>query len=121
MLIVALRRPVDDCSVVEVGGELDAFNCGLLADTLGQAVARGSGPVVVDLNRVDYFSAAGLHCLEQATESAAVRCRPLHLVCAPDSVALRVLRAAEMDRRWPVHPDVDSALAARPPLARPVP
>ncbi|MCO1655035.1 STAS domain-containing protein [Pseudonocardia humida] len=112
MLIVALCRPADDSVVVEVGGELDAFNCGLLAETLGQAVARGTGAVIVDLARVDYFSAAGLHCLDQAAEQAAAAARPMHLVCAADGAVLRVLRAAGMSARWSVHPDVEQARLA---------
>ncbi|WP_214403014.1 STAS domain-containing protein [Pseudonocardia lacus] len=112
MLIVALCRPADDCVVVEVGGELDAFNCGLLAETLGQATARGTGAVIVDMERVDYFSAAGLHCLEHAAEEAAAARRPLHLVCAPGGAVQRVLLAAGMGARWPVHADVERAKRA---------
>lgn len=107
MLIVALCRPAEDCAVVEVGGDLDAFNCGLLAETLGQATSRGTGAVIVDLGRVDYFSAAALHCLEHAAEA-----RPLHLVCAPGGAVLRVLHAAGMGGRWPVHGDVEQAKLA---------
>ena len=118
MLIVALCRPADDCVVVEVSGELDAFNCGLLTETLEQAVARGTGTVIVDLERVDYFSAAGLHCLEHASEAAADGGCSLHLVCAPDGAALRVLRAAGMGARWPVHSDAEQARHACAPLTR---
>ena len=109
MLIVALCRPVNDCALVEVGGELDAFNCGLLVDTLGQAIDRGSGAVIVDLERVGSFSAAGLQCLEHAAESVAARHRALHLVCSPDGPAARVLRAAGMAARWPIHATVELA------------
>ena len=112
MLIVALCRPTDDCVVVEVGGELDAFNCGLLAETLGQATARGTGAVIVDLERVGYFSAAALHCLEHTAEEANAAARSLHLVCAPGGPVLRVLLAAGMNTRWPVHTSVEQAKRA---------
>ena len=109
MLIVSLSRPADDCVVVEVSGELDAFNCGLLTETLEQAVARGTGTVIVDLGRVDYFSAAGVHCLEHASGAATASAHPLRLVCAPDSTVMQILRATGTSGRWPIHPDVERA------------
>jgi anti-anti-sigma factor len=112
MLIVALCPPADDCVVVEVSGELDAFNCGLLTETLEQAVARGTGTVIVDLGRVDYFSAAGLHCLEHASEAAVVSACSLRLVCAAGSTVLQILGATGTSGRWPVHPDVGHARRA---------
>jgi anti-anti-sigma factor len=121
MLIVALCPPTDDCVVVEVSGELDAFNCGLLTETLEQAVSRGTGTVVVDLGRVDYFSAAGLHCLEHASEAAAVGAGSLRLVCAAGGTVLQILAAAGMVGRWPVHPDVEHARRAGAAPARSTP
>jgi anti-sigma B factor antagonist len=111
MLIVALsRRPGRGCAIVDVDGDLDAFNCRLLGDTLAQAADGRARDVIVDLCAVRSFSAAGLHCIEHAAATLRRCGGRLGLVCPAGSPAHLVLRAAGMHRRWPMHADVEEAV-----------
>jgi anti-anti-sigma regulatory factor len=98
-------------ALVEAAGALDIATSSRLTDVLSGA-ARGSPVLIVDLSRVTLLAAAGFHCLERTATLMAGRGGSLHLACADGSPAARVLRLLDEGNRWPVHPDVPTAVAS---------
>jgi anti-anti-sigma factor len=88
--------------VLEVSGPVDAYTCPPLVEALRRAA--GYREVVVDLSRVTHFSAAGVHALEAAEQSLAERGGLLRLATARAGSVGIVLRALDMQDRWPVQP-----------------
>jgi anti-anti-sigma factor len=96
--------------LVEVAGAIDILTRHQLADVLTRAVATGPPAVIVDLSAVTLLSAAGLHCLQQATDRLAEQGGSLQLVCPPDSPPDRILRLIGPYRGQPRHTDVAAAI-----------
>jgi len=88
--------------LLQVSGPVDAYTCAPLRQALLGAV--GYREVIVDLSRVTHFSAAGVHALEAAEQSLAERGGLLRLVTARAGSVGIVLRALDMQDRWPVQP-----------------
>ena len=109
--------PESGHAVVEAGGEVDQLTRARLAATLAAAVAAvaerpGRAAVVLDLSRVSFFSAAGVHCVVDAAAALAARDRALHLVCPPGGPAWTVLDLLALLPAWPVHATLDVAARA---------
>jgi anti-anti-sigma regulatory factor len=106
MTIAVDVAAVQQCStriLLQVSGPVDMATCAPLVAALRRAV--GYREVMVDLSRVTFFSAAGVHALEDAEEMLAERGGVLRLVAGcPGSVDL-VLRLLGMQGRWPAQPD----------------
>ena len=101
----------DDHVLVCLAGDLDMAVRDELAVALVDAVDQGFPVVVVDLSRVTLLAAAAVHALEHAAELLSRRRGVLHLVCpAANPGVLRVLRILDLDRLWPVHPDITTAV-----------
>ncbi len=107
-------------AVVAVDGEVDADSCAALATVVAQA-ARTYRAVIIDLTRVRLLSAAGLHCLDCVGQVPDQRQGVVHLVCAESSAVRAVLGQAQLQHRWPVHPDLMDAVGQvmRPAADRP--
>jgi anti-anti-sigma regulatory factor len=96
---------VEQCStriLLEVSGPVDMFTCAPLVAALRRAV--GYCEVMVDLSRVTHFSAAGVHALEEAEALLAERGGLLRLVAGRTGSVAIVLRALDMQDRWPAQP-----------------
>jgi anti-anti-sigma factor len=107
-LILAAKD--DRYVLVEVAGAIDILTRHQLADVLTRAVATGRPVVIVDLSAVSLLSAAGLHCLQQATDRLAERGGSLQLVCPPNSPPDRILRLIGPYRGQRRHTDVAAAI-----------
>jgi anti-anti-sigma regulatory factor len=93
---------VEQCStriLVKVSGPVDASTCAPLVAALHRAV--GYREVMVDLSGVTHFSAAGVHALEDAEALLAERGGVLRLVAGRAGSVDVVLRALDMQDRWP--------------------
>jgi anti-anti-sigma regulatory factor len=84
-------------TTVTVEGSLDARNCETLRDGLGLArMLRPSGPIVIDLDRVDDLAVAALVILREASDDArrdgrAMSLRNLHQENVTDPGSVRIL------------------------------
>lgn len=104
-------RPGDRYVAVRVAGDVDTGTRTALADALERALALNSPSVVVDLSAVQFFAAAGVHCVERAVDAIEARGGAAHLVCPRPGAAWRVVSLLGLHRQWLVHQDVAHAVA----------
>ena len=104
-------RPGDGYVAVRVTGDVDTGTRAELTDALERALATGSPFVLVDLTGVQFFAAAGVHCVEHAVGTLAARGGAAHLVCPRPGAAWRVVSLLGLQRQWLVHQDVAAAVA----------
>lgn len=95
MLSVSTLGP---CRVLTVRGDLDE----VAAPVLDEAIARESGPLIVDLSELEFICSAGIHVLLRPR-----RDRPA-IVCPPGNVA-RVLGIVRAEKATHVYEDLASA------------
>jgi anti-anti-sigma regulatory factor len=100
---LTLRYDIRGAStVVVVEGSVDARRCRTLRDGLEMAcMLRGSGPIVVDLERVDRLAAVALLILRRATDEAlragrTLTVRHLRQEAVDDPSSVRLLQSL-----WP--------------------
>jgi hypothetical protein len=97
--------------VLQVSGYLGAESVPRFAGAVGWALARGTGPLIVDLKALHGWSPQGQAAVRDAVQRLAEQRRTLELAAVPtgaDSVLIPELSGI------PVHPDLDAALAAHP-------
>ncbi|MHA6761906.1 STAS domain-containing protein [Streptacidiphilus sp. PAMC 29251] len=97
--------------VLQVSGYLGAESVARFAGAVGWALARGTGPLIVDLKALHGWSPQGQAALRDAVLRLAEQQRTLELAAVPagaDSALIAELSGI------PVHLDVDAALAAHP-------
>lgn len=91
---------------LELSGELDVASAPALRERLAEIATRGSGPLVIDLTRLDFIDSTGLSVLLNAKRRLSRRDRGFAVVCPPGHVrrilemtrlldALRCHRSAE--------------------------
>jgi anti-sigma B factor antagonist len=97
-------RPLVDCDVVSLRGELDCQTAPELAAALAGAT-DGGRPIVVDLSELEFIDSSGLHVLMSGANSDGRRI----LVCPPGNVA-RVLAIVRADKALLVYEELDAAL-----------
>ena len=105
------RCPGDGYVAVRVIGDVDTGTRDALTDALERALATGSSSILVDLTGVQYFAAAGVHCVERAVGALEARGGAAHVVCPRPSAAWRVVSLLGLQRQWLVHQDVETAVA----------
>jgi anti-anti-sigma factor len=96
---------------VRVSGDVDTGTRAALADALERALAIGSPSIVVDLTAVQFFAAAGVHCVERAVGALEARGGAAHVICPRPGAAWRVVSLLGLQQQWRVHQDVEAALA----------
>lgn len=97
--------------VVQAGGEIDLLTAPALADHLAAALADNTPLiVVVDLQQVDFMSAAGLGVLVAAHWQARQQHTALRIVATTYPVC-RVLSVTGLDRTLAIYPALQPALA----------
>ncbi|QYN32892.1 STAS domain-containing protein [Pseudonocardia sp. DSM 110487] len=103
--------PGDGYVAVRVAGDVDTGTRAALTDALERALAVGSRSVLVDLTGVQYFAAAGVHCVERAVGALEARGGAAHVVCPQPGAAWRVVSLLGLQRQWLVHQDLEAAVA----------
>lgn len=98
----------DQAWVLAVVGDLDMVTAPLLSRDLASALARASGPVVVDLSEVSFLGSAGLAVLLDAHQRA--RSNTTLRVVATQRVVLRPIQITGMDAVLAVYPSRADAL-----------
>lgn len=96
--------------VLKLKGEVDLEHSPAVRKLLLDAVARRRN-VLVDLAGVDYIDSSGIACLVEALQAAQKNGFALALVAVSHRV-MRVLALARLDKVFPIHADVEAALAA---------
>ncbi|MBA3843445.1 MAG: STAS domain-containing protein [Actinobacteria bacterium] len=99
----------DGAAVLTLAGELDLFNAEEVRRGLADAIATGSGRIVVDLAEVEFIDSTALGTLVEAR--SALGDREL-LLAAPQPEPRRALRVSGLDRHLAVHDSVAAALAS---------
>ncbi len=71
LLRVTVSCPAgDEMSVLQVAGEVDLANLGMLREYLEEQVTVGRRCVVLDLTRVEFFAACGVGLLAETADRA---------------------------------------------------
>jgi anti-sigma B factor antagonist len=104
--------PLGDAVIVLLGGEVDLRTAHRFAEAVSSAFARGSGTVVLDISRVEFFAAAGIHVLDQARELAQATGSALRVVVDDQRLLLRMLRVAGLRGSLSLFHELDAALHA---------
>ncbi|MFE7548247.1 STAS domain-containing protein [Streptomyces gardneri] len=98
-----------ELGVLSLAGFLGADALGRFTGAVGWAVARGTGPVVLDLSRLRGWSTGGQHAVSEAAHRLRAAGRSLELAAIPADGSLA---ATGDDPAIPVHCDLDAAFAA---------
>lgn len=96
-----------DCSIVEVGGEIDVHTAPRMRDEIVDAL-QTRPRVVVDARAVTFMDSTGINVLFEAHKQATEEGGWLRLVAREGSV-LKVLRLCGLDTKIPVHSSPDEA------------
>ncbi|MEV0375456.1 STAS domain-containing protein [Streptomyces sp. NPDC050636] len=99
----------DRMCVLSLAGYLGSEEAGRFGGALGWALARGRGPVVLDLTALDGWSAAGQLAIAEAARQLAAQERSLELAAIPADGSL--VPDGECPP-IPVHHDLEAALAS---------
>lgn len=108
LLTTTVSYPNPGTAVCRAAGEVDSATAPLLHEQLHEALSDGPRHLVVDLSAVTFFSAAGLHALEEASTEQD-EAHELVLVAKGRPVA-RVLDICDVP--YSRYCDLDAALAA---------
>ena len=98
--------------VIELGGEIDLDRAPEVRKLLLDCVGRGRD-LLVDLSAVAYLDSSGVASLIEAMQVANKNGTALRLFAASSQV-VRVFELARLDQVFPMHADLDAALAAAP-------
>lgn len=108
------RNDTDEAVVLQVSGVIDIITAPSLATQLDIALAGTPPVLVVDLNKVDFLSSAGITVLVEAhrlTQNSATSLR----VAADGSATSRPLQIVGVDKIVELYPTVDDAVRGRQP------
>lgn len=97
--LLSLRvRGEGERAVIEARGEVDLGTADLLARCCARALEEVRGPLVLDLARITFFSAAGLRALMELSDAAGERL----LLRAPSRSVVFVLELTSLTDRFTV-------------------
>ena len=97
--------------VLQVSGYLGGDSVPRFAGAVGWALARGTGPLIVDLKALHGWSPQGQVALRDAALRLAEQQRTLELAAVPTGADCALIPELS---DLPVHPDLAAALAAHP-------
>ncbi|MDF3288120.1 MULTISPECIES: STAS domain-containing protein [Streptomyces] len=104
----------DDLGILSLSGYLGAEAVARFAGAVGWALARGAGPVILDLTALHGWSPAGQVAVLDAARRLAAHDRPLELAAIPADGS--IVPAGEQPP-IAVHCDLATALTAHQPLS----
>jgi anti-anti-sigma factor len=110
-----LRTTIERCGlavIVNAGGELDASNEATWRRLLSEAAAAASppGPLVVDINGLDFMACCAYAALGEQAERSRHRGVEMRLVSNQPAVS-RIVAACGLSELLPVDDSVDAALS----------
>jgi anti-sigma B factor antagonist len=102
----------DDIVVARLTGELDLAAAERTGRRIGEAVPSSARGVVVDMSELEFMDSSGVSMLFSLARRVGSHRQELRVVAPAGKPVARVLQIVEFDRAAPVHPDLESALAA---------
>jgi len=96
--------------LLKLEGDVDLARCATIRKRLLGAVAQGKD-LLVDLSAVTYLDSSGVASLIEAMQVANKNGTALRLFAASSQV-MRVFELARLDQVFPMHSDLDAALAS---------
>lgn len=107
VLLTGHIEELPEVTIARLEGEVDISNAATFRVYLSRA-ARAGRPVVVDLTRLQYFDASGLHAIEDYIHLC--RQHELRTVLVPSRLVHRLLTIAGLDRALALAASVPEAL-----------
>ena len=104
--------PLRQAEVVLLGGELDIRTVDRFAEAVDAAFATGSGAVIIDIARVEFFGAVGIHVLARAQLLAVRGGQALRVVVDEQRLIVHMLRVAGMTGRLALFHELVAAVDA---------
>ncbi|ARF58063.1 STAS domain-containing protein [Streptomyces gilvosporeus] len=108
----------DHLGILSLAGHLGPQDTGRFSGAVTWALARGRGPVVLDLTALEGWTSAGQAAITEAARQLAAYGRPLELAAIPADGSLVPDDACPL---LPVHHDLNTALVAHRAAAAPGP
>jgi anti-anti-sigma factor len=119
-LAIIIQDAPQDCTVVQICGELDISNAADLRERLLAVLNRRTvSRVILDLSKLEFMDSSGLAVLVNTERRARLLGRTVVLV-APQRPVSRVLQICGVDGYLPIFDDI-SAAAVGPPADLPRP
>jgi anti-sigma B factor antagonist len=109
-LDVELEQLAGNVCVIAVEGELDLYTGPVLERALTQALADGSGSVIVDLTQCSLIDSNGLGILVKANNRLTRRGDPRIAVACPDPIMRKIFEITALHRFLVLHSTLASAL-----------
>ncbi|MFD5143751.1 STAS domain-containing protein [Streptomyces sp. NPDC058401] len=106
-------RPVEGATVLALAGELDHDTAEPLRTALEAARAGGELRLLVDFSGLDFCDSTGLNLLLHSRLAVRESGGSLELIGLHQPIT-RMLHITGVDGLFPLHPDVDAALASGP-------
>ncbi|OEJ35087.1 STAS domain-containing protein [Streptomyces subrutilus] len=103
-------RDATNGPVLELAGDLDYDQAPRLRQALETLTPKPGQRLVMDLSGVGFCDSSGITVLIVARNLAVAARADIALAGVPDNT-LRTLRIVGLDQVFPIHPDVDSAVA----------
>lgn len=103
-------RVVEECTVVEVAGQIDLYSVPRLRDALLETIESGTRELVVDLDMVEFIDSSGLGVLVGALKRLRAVGGALHLICSRPLI-LKVFAITGLMRVFPIHATLADAVA----------
>lgn len=104
-------RAQPDCGVLSLSGYLGSQATNRFTGAIGWALARGTGPIIVDITGLEGWSESGREAVLLAAIRLAAHDRPLELAGLPrDHSSMELRSNGPAIRR---HPDLRTALSAQ--------
>jgi anti-sigma B factor antagonist len=101
---------VNDGSFVALSGRLDVHAAADIRLELADAVDRGHGELVIDLNDLEAVDATGLGVLVGGLKKVRAHDGSLQLICNQDRL-LKIFRITGLAKVFTIHASADAALA----------
>ncbi len=101
-----------DVVVAVLTGELDIAVAEQTGRKIGASVPSSARGVVVDMTELEFMDSSGVSMLFGLARQVGSHRQELRVVAPAGRPVARVLQIVEFERAAPVHPDVDSEVAA---------
>jgi anti-sigma B factor antagonist len=94
--------------VIELGGELDAYTCSRLRDTMIEVIDGGKSTVIVSMLKVEYIDSSGLGTLVGGLKRASEHNGEIGIVCTNPQIR-KVFEITGLFRVFPLYDTEEDA------------
>jgi anti-sigma B factor antagonist len=106
-LVISIENEGSSC-MMALDGEVDVYTSSRLRQALNEAIDKGCGNVVVDLQELGFIDSSGLGVLVSALRRLKENGGTLRLVCTKESI-LKIFRITGLDKVFPIFSTVAEA------------